>query len=61
MIQVTNLVGNHACIFFLAVVELVQESEALNVVSGVGDTVLIGKTYLRYRCMSKCYNISGLK
>ena len=44
MIQVTNLVGNHACIFFLAVVEFIHESEALNVVSGAGDTVLIGKT-----------------
>ena len=44
MIQVTNLVGNHACIFVLAVVEFVHESEALNVVSGASDTVLIGKT-----------------
>ena len=47
--------------FFLAVVKFIHENEALNVVSGAGDTVLIGKMYLRYRCMSKCYNISGLK
>ena len=29
-------------------VEFVHESEALNVVSGAGDTVLIGKVYMRY-------------
>ena len=29
---------------FLAMVEFIHESEALNVVSGASDTVLIGKT-----------------
>ena len=47
----SNRSGNYACIctsFFIAVVEFVHESEALNVVSGAGDTVLIGKAYMTY-------------
>ena len=47
----SNRSGNYACIctsFFIAMVELVHESEALNVVSGAGDTVLIGKVYMTY-------------
>ena len=47
----SNRSGNYACIctsFFIAMVEFVHESEALNVVSGAGDTVLIGKAYMTY-------------
>ena len=47
----SNKSGNYACIctsFFIAMVEFVHESEALNVVSGAGDTVLIGKAYMTY-------------
>ena len=29
-------------------VEFIHESEGLNVVSGAGDTVLIGKVYMTY-------------
>ena len=43
----SNRSGNHACISFLAMVKFVHESEALNVVSGAGDTILIGKPYKR--------------
>ena len=35
-------------LFFIAMVEFVHESEALNVVSGAGDTVFIGKAYMTY-------------
>ena len=38
----------HLYFFFIAMVEFVHESEALNVVSGAGDTVLIGKAYMTY-------------
>ena len=47
----SNRSSNYACIctsFFIAMVEFVHESEALNVVSGAGDTVLIGKVYMTY-------------
>ena len=47
----SNRSGNYACIctsFFIALVEFFHESEALNVVSGAGDTVLIGKAYMTY-------------
>ena len=47
----SNRSGNYACIctsFFIAMVEFIHESEALNVVSGAGDTVLIGKAYMTY-------------
>ena len=32
----------------IAMVEFIHESEALNVVSGASDTVLIGKVYMTY-------------
>ena len=47
----SNRSGNYACIctsFFIAMVKFIHESEALNVVSGTGDTVLIGKVYMTY-------------
>ena len=47
----SNRSGNYACIctpFFIAMVKFVHESEALNVVSGASDTVLIGKVYMTY-------------
>ena len=34
--------------FFIAMVKFVHESEALNVVSGASDTILIGKAYMTY-------------
>ena len=47
----SNRSSNYAFIctsFFIVMVEFVHESEALNVVSGVGDTVLIGEVYITY-------------
>ena len=47
----SNRSGNYACIctsFFIAMVKFIHESEALDVVSGAGDTVLIGKAYMTY-------------
>ena len=35
-------------LFFIAMVEFIHESEAVNVASGAGDTVLIGKAYVTY-------------